>query len=63
MREKFAPDAAHLVLYHLLIDGGGIADMDDGRSVVLGPGDVVIFPHGDPHHMRSGKETKPPFPN
>ena len=63
MRERFAPDAAHLVLYHLLIEGGGIAETDDGRAVALGPGDVVIFPHGDPHHMRSGKETRPPFPN
>ena len=63
MREKFAPDASHLVLYHLLIEGAGMAEMDGGPSVVLGPGDVVIFPHGDPHHMRSGHETRPPFPN
>lgn len=63
MREKFAPDASHLVLYHLLIDGIGIAEMDEGSPLVLGPGDVVIFPHGDPHHMRSGTEMRPPFPN
>ena len=63
MREMFARDAAHLILYHLLIEGGGIAETDEGQSVALGPGDVVIFPHGDPHHMSSGKDTKPPFPN
>src|SRR5580765_6314577 len=58
-----APDAAHLVLYHLLIDGTGYVEMEDGHSVTLAPGDVVIFPHGDPHSMSSGKSVKPPFPN
>ena len=59
---KVAPDAAHLVLYHLLIDGSAVVEMEDGRTVSLGPGDIVIFPHGDPHHMSSG-QTRPPFPN
>jgi AraC-like DNA-binding protein len=63
LAEKVAPGAAHLVLYHLLIDGDGFVEMEDGQSVVLTPGDVVIFPHGDPHHMSSGKGTRPPFPN
>lgn len=63
MVEKVAPGAAHLVLYHLLIDGDGFVEMEDGQSVVLTPGDVVIFPHGDPHHMSSGKGARPPFPN
>ena len=63
MTEKVAPGAAHLVLYHLLIDGSGYVEMEDGQSVILAPGDVVIFPHGDPHHMSSSKSVKPPFPN
>src|SRR5262249_55471331 len=63
LAEHVAPGAAHLVLYHLLIDGTGFVEMDDGQSVVLVPGDVVIFPHGDPHHMSNGKATRPPFPN
>ena len=62
--DRFAPGAAaHLVLYHLLIDGGGFIEMEDGQSVALAPGDIVIFPHGDPHHMSSGKGARPPFPN
>ena len=61
--EQVAPSAAHLVLYHLLIDGNACVEIEDGESVVLGPGDVVIFPHGDPHHMSSGKTVRPPFPN
>src|SRR6185295_16781615 len=63
MAEKVAPGAAHLVLYHLLIDGGAVVEMEDGETVALVPGDVVSFPHGDPHHMSSGTETKRPFPN
>ena len=53
--EKVAPNAPHLVLYHLLIEGDGFVEMEDGQSVGSTPGDVVIFPHGDPHHMSSGK--------
>jgi AraC-like DNA-binding protein len=63
MAEKVAPGAAHLVLYHLLIDGSAIVEMEDGQAVPLAPGDVVIFPHGEPHHMSSGRGTRPPFPN
>jgi AraC-like DNA-binding protein len=58
-----APGAAHLVLYHLVIEGGAVVEMPDGQSIELKPGDVVIFPHGDPHQMSSGKEAKRPFPN
>jgi AraC-like DNA-binding protein len=61
--ETLAPSAAHLVLYHLLIDGSGFVEMEDGQTVALVPGDLVIFPHGDPHHMSNGKATRPPFPN
>ena len=63
MAAKVAPGAAHLVLYHLLIEGGAVIEMEDGESISLMPGDIVIFPHGDPHHMSSGKGARPPFPN
>jgi len=52
-----------LLLYHLLIDGGALVKLADGPSIELTPGDVVIFPHGDPHHMTSLKGALPPFPN
>ncbi len=58
-----APGAEHLVLYHLVIQGGAFIEMLDGESLELSPGDVVVFPHGDPHHMSSGKEAVLPFPN
>ena len=54
MAATLAPGATHLVLYHLVIDGGAVVDMADGLSIELKPGDVVIFPHGDrtPHEQR-----------
>jgi len=63
LADRLAPGAAHLVLYHLLVDGGGVVEMEDGQSVPLTAGDIVIFPHGDPHRMSSGKDARPPFPN
>ena len=58
-----APGASHMVLYHLLVDGGAVIDLEGGPSVHLQPGDVVIFPHGHAHHMSSGPEATRPFPN
>lgn len=50
-----APGAPHLVIYHFVIDGEAFVQMADGQSVDLGPGDVVVLPHGDPHIMTSGR--------
>jgi AraC-like DNA-binding protein len=58
-----APGASHLVLYHLVIEGGAVVELTEGQPIGLHPGDIVIFPHGDPHHMSSGKEAIRPFPN
>ena len=48
-----APGAPHLVIYHLLTEGSALAQTSDGQTLPLEPGDVVIFPHGDPHLIRS----------
>jgi AraC-like DNA-binding protein len=57
------PGAAHVILYHLVIDGGALVRLPDGRSCELRPGDVVIFPHGDQHDMSSVEGANAPFPN
>jgi AraC-like DNA-binding protein len=63
MTARLAPGAEHIVLYHLVIEGGAAIELTDGRCLALDPGDVVIFPHGDAHHMSSGKGATRPFPN
>jgi AraC-like DNA-binding protein len=55
-------EVEHLVLYHLLIEGGAVIELSDGQRTELSPGDLVVFPHGDPHCM-SSSSGKRPFPN
>ena len=63
MTATLAPGAVHLVLYHLVIEGGAVIELADGQSLPLKAGDIVIFPHGHAHHMSSGKGAIRPFPN
>jgi hypothetical protein len=60
---ELATKSTHLLLYHFVLDGGALAQLIDGQSVELVPGDVVIFPHGHPHHMTSVKGAIATFPN
>jgi hypothetical protein len=52
-----APGAEHLIIFHLLTEGRASARVEDGERVTLEAGDVVIFPHGDPHIMENGPRT------
>ena len=61
--EEFVPGAAHALLYHFVIDGGAFVQLYDQPPIELKAGDVVIFPHGDPHNMTSSKGAKAPFPS
>jgi len=63
MAAKLAPNASHMVFYHLLLEGRSIVEMLDGQQIALEAGDIVIFPHGEAHHMSSGKDAVLPFPN
>jgi AraC-like DNA-binding protein len=49
-----APGAGHVIIYHLITEGRGYAEIKNGPRVPLGPGDIVIFPHGDPHMIGNG---------
>ena len=49
-----APGAPHMLIYHLVVDGSARVRLDGGRDVELSPGDIVVFPHGDPHHLSGG---------
>ena len=55
-----SPDSRHVIIYHLLTEGRGYAHVEgDGRPVPLNAGDIVIFPHGDPHIMGNGSPITP----
>lgn len=58
MAPLLAPGADHVIIYHLLIEGRGFARLADGDRVPLEAGDIVIFPHGDPHFIENGPRTK-----
>jgi AraC-like DNA-binding protein len=61
--DELVPGAAHLVLYHFVIEGSAVVQLVDGPSIALDAGDVVIFPHGHQHHMTSDNRAAAPFPN
>lgn len=53
LASTLAPGAPHLVIYHLVVEGVARAALPDGRALTLEPGDIVVFPHGDAHELRS----------
>ena len=48
------PDRRHVIIYHLLTYGRAFARLEEGPSLTLEAGDVVVFPHGDAHIMGNG---------
>ena len=59
---RLLPETDHLIPYHILTAGrcwGGVAGEP---AVLMEPGDVVVFPHGDSHVMSSdgGDRANPP---
>jgi AraC-like DNA-binding protein len=60
---EFAPyvtaGARHVILYHLLTEGHACARLENGPTVALSAGDIVIFPHGDSHFMSNGAPVAP----
>lgn len=54
MAPYLSPTAGHVIIFHLMTDGHGTAMVEGGQRVPLGAGDIVVFPHGDPHVMENG---------
>lgn len=50
---RVMPEAEHLMAYHILTSGRCFAGLLGEPSVEMLPGDVIFFPHGDPHLMSS----------
>jgi AraC-like DNA-binding protein len=51
---RVLPGAEHLIPYHILTAGRCWGGLIGEPPVALGPGDVIVFPHGDAHMMSSG---------
>ena len=47
------PDAEQLIPYHILVSGVCWAGVQGDSQVCMQPGDVIVFPHGDPHFLSS----------
>ena len=54
-----APGATHIVVYHFVVEGTARAGVEGEPDVELSPGDIVVFPHGDPHRLSAGSDTNP----
>ena len=60
MAPYLSSDSKHVIIFHLLTEGRGYTQFDgEGRPIPLNAGDIVIFPHGDPHIMGNGLPVKP----
>jgi AraC-like DNA-binding protein len=46
-------DAEHLMSYHMLLSGSCWGGLAGEEQVHMGPGDVIVVPHGEPHVMSS----------
>jgi len=48
----------HVIIYHLLTKGRARGEVEHSTHCVdLGPGDIVVFPHGDAHIISNGSPT------
>jgi AraC-like DNA-binding protein len=48
-----APNASHVIEFHLVVEGGGYIQVGDERTP-FAAGDLVMVPHGDAHEMGNG---------
>lgn len=48
-----------LVHYHLITEGQCVLAMPGTQPMLLGPGDLIVFPHGDEHVLASSAELEP----
>src|SRR5882672_1521622 len=57
LAHHLVPGAGHVIVYHLLTEGRASIRMENGETLELRDGDLVMIPHGDPHIMENGPVT------
>ncbi len=55
------PGAGHIVSYHIVLEGSGLAAVPGADPVPIGAGDIVVFPHADPYVLASAPGVPPEF--
>lgn len=53
-----APGTERLVGYHLVTEGNARVALEGAADVPISAGDIVVFPHGDPHTVTNGRPTE-----
>jgi AraC-like DNA-binding protein len=53
------PSARHVVSYHVVVEGRGLANVHADEPIEFGAGDIIVFPHGDPYLMSSAPGVPP----
>jgi AraC-like DNA-binding protein len=53
------PPVRHLIMFHFLMEGRAYGSLPGGKREELSAGDIIIFPHGDPHLLGNGAPVKP----
>jgi AraC-like DNA-binding protein len=61
MAPRILPASEHLISYHIITSGSCWGGVEGQPQIPLRAGDVIVFPHGDPHFMSSerGKRIDP----
>ena len=54
----FGIGAEHVIIFHLVTEGRAYACIEGREQVPLEPGDLLMFPHGDPHILGNGSPGK-----
>lgn len=53
---EFLHKAQHVIIYHLLLEGRAQTEVvESAQRFDLGPGDIVVFPHGHAHIISNGR--------
>lgn len=55
------PRARHVVSYHVVVEGRGLASVPGIEPTPFDTGDIVVFPHADPYVMSSAPGVPPEF--
>ena len=53
-----APGTERSVGYHLVTEGNARVALEGAADVAISAGDIVVFPHGDPHTVTNGRPTE-----